>query len=93
MSDGIHERWSDEKLSQFHAEFVDHRDKEEQKWAEILRAVNDNRKDTSDLVEAWKNIKGFVWVGGVIGHFFKWLASLAVLGALISWFADRWPFK
>ena len=95
------DRWSDEKLSDFHAEFKQHRAEEQIKWKEILDVSRENsesieylKRETEGMIAAWETYKSGKRIAMGLGNFAKWLLSiLATSAVVITWFSDKFHWK
>lgn len=51
---------------------------------QIMQEITELTQATAQVVNAWKVANGFQ-------RFVKWLSGFAVLGAVITWLADKFP--
>lgn len=98
MSDRGHLRFSDEELNRFYNEFKDHVAGENKVVEELMRCLKENKdsvnenteklealsRDSQDLILAWHAASGAVKVAAALGHAFKWLSGLAIIGWVIT---------
>lgn len=105
MSEPEQRRWSDTQLTEFRKDFDNH-DALEVEWRKlVMDAIDQQTKrqeeveqrlaafidQAEDLIEVWQDGKGVIRTGAAIGRFFKWLASFAIIGAIIGFFSGHWP--
>jgi len=90
------DRWSDEKLDQFHREFKVKAEDDERMLAEIRQRSRENmdaieriEKNTKGLLDLWKEGNAVVKFGVAVGKFAKWLSALAFFGVLFKWLIDH----
>ncbi|MEW8189936.1 MAG: hypothetical protein AB2766_11585 [Candidatus Thiodiazotropha endolucinida] len=94
-----HNRWTDEKLSEFYEEFKQHRVEEKDKWDEILKAVRENAEctkrnseaiaeindKTEGMISAWETYQSGVKIAFGMGKVADWIKSLSIYAFIIAW--------
>ena len=54
----------------------------------LVETVNAQHKDTKEMVDAWKNIKGAIWIADKVGVVGMWLLKLTgflAVGTTAAW--------
>lgn len=84
-----------ENPENFYEEFSDHKKeiiqlvkqltKCQQKNTEMIEQLSEN---TRDLIEIYKDAKGAIRIGGMIGRFFQWILSIAAISVVLKWLSS-----
>jgi len=71
---------------QKNAESIEYLTEETKETRKILKY---HAEETRGLVETWEAMAGAIKVFNMIGKFFAWLSSFAVVGYIISWWIEH----